>query len=143
MPTNTTYNPQHVHAFEKSKLNANGHHAKGQATVGGTTNFDYVLTDDCMYTGSWFLLNGGTNGDTAQLQVIDTNGITGAPPGTVLLQGVDWGMPSFTINEQFDFVYPAKILATMTIRLVYNSVAALLSPAPYVIINHKLHKVLV
>lgn len=143
MPSNTGYNPQHEWEFEKSKLNADGQGVQGSATAGSTTNFDVVLTDDCLYTGVWIAVSGSANGDAAKLQVIDTNGITGFPPGTVLLQAVNWGIPGFNFSEQFDYNYPAKVLATMTIRIIYTSAAGLLGGAPYCVFNHKLHKVLI
>jgi hypothetical protein len=142
MPSNTVYNPAHEMDFEKSKLNFNSHGVSGTVNYGDTGSIDYTFTDDCLLTGIVFFSNSSQYGDYANLQIVDTNGITGAPPGTVLLQpATNWYICP---NQYFsaDVQYPAKIIAGLTIRLVYVSTSVGLG-STFVAINYKLHKCLV
>lgn len=139
MPSNTTYNPTNTGDLEKSKLNFDGQGVTQTITAGQTQNVDLTLTNDCLITGAWLIINNGNFGDSCNFQVVDTTGIY-APAGTVLSQFItNWYLPT-TIDDQFDIPYPAKIYSGLTIRLVYTSTG---STNVSVIINYKLHKVLV
>jgi hypothetical protein len=141
MPSNTTYNPTNIRDFEKTKLNFDAQGVKGTLTPNTTTTLDYLLTDDCLMTGLEVIVHNGNFGDTANLQAVDTTGITGYPAGTVLQQfATNWNIAS-DADIQIDMAYPAKIIAGLTLRVVYTS-TSLLTP-PFVAINYKLHKILV
>lgn len=88
-----------------------------------STNIDLVLTDDIFIRGIEFLASGALFGDTVSLQVIDTAGVTGAPPGTVIATVVS-AFNVATDQQKFlayEAVAPKKALATMTIRAIYTS----------------------
>ena len=141
MPSNTTYNPVRTTDFEKTKLNFNGQGVTSTINAGTTTNIDYLLADDCLITGLELIVNNGNYGDFANIQVIDTTGFTGYPAGTVLEQiGTNWYLSPST-DTQFDIAYPAKIIAGLTLRIIYTS--TLLVGTTFVAINYKLHKVLI
>jgi hypothetical protein len=93
--------------------------------VGSSGNLDYELADDCYLTGIYFQTLNSTFGDTANLQVIDTTGAFSGTPGTLLGQyATNWvvGVDSTGANTVFmEAVYPAKVYATMTVRVVYTS----------------------
>jgi hypothetical protein len=139
MPSGTTFNPVSVSDFDKTKLNFDAQGVQASVTAGSTQNIDYVLTDDCLMTGAWFLTNNSNYADSVAFQVIDTNGTYSGTPGTVLNQFItNWFLvPS--VNTQFDMVYPAKIYAGLTLRVVYTSTG---TSNPWVAVNYKLHKVL-
>lgn len=139
MPSNTTYTPKRISDFEANKLNYNGQHAKGTITAGTTASFDVDLSDDHLITGAWLIVEGGTAGDTAALQVVDKTGAFSGVAGTVLNQFINWAVPP-TCAEQFEVAYPAKVYAGLTLRLSYTSTG---TTDPFVAINFKLHKVLV
>ena len=141
MPSNTGYNPVSSQDFEKSKLQFNGQGVKATVTAGQVVNIDYTLTDDCLITGAWFVTDSNAAfGDSASFQVVDTTGITGYPAGTVLNQFVtNWYMYPNS-SEQFEVPYPAKLMAGLTVRLVYTSTG---TNNVFVAINFALHKVMV
>lgn len=141
MPSNTTYNPVNVAAFEKSKLYFNAQGVSASCTAGTSTNIDYTLVDDCLLTGLEIIVDGAKYGDYANLQVIDPTGITGAPPGTVILQPATNWYVATSYDEQYDLAYPAKIYTGLTLRIVYTS-TGIITPV-FVAINYKLHKILV
>lgn len=140
MPSNTTFNPSSVNSFDKSKLNFDAQGVSAIVTAGSTQNIDFQLTDDCLMTGAWVLISGGTWGDSICFQVIDTTGAFSGTPGTVLNQFITNWYVSDQVDTQFDMVYPAKIYATLTLRVIYKSVG---SSNPNFIVNYKLHKVMV
>jgi len=141
MPSGTTFNPSNIGQFEKSKLNFNALGVSGTLTAHTTSNLDLLMSDDCLITGAWLVVNGGNYGDYACLQVVDVSGAFSGTPNTVLNQFMtNWYLPPST-DTQFDLVYPAKIYAGLTIRVVYTS-TGLITP-PFVAVNYKLHKVLV
>jgi hypothetical protein len=140
MPSNTTYNPICIGDFQKSKLVYDGQGVFTTVTAGSTVNLDYTLTDDCLITGMELIVNNGNYGDTVLLQVLDPTGFTGYPAGTVLDQyASNWNVAP-TTNSQFDIVYPAKVIAGLTLRVVYASTG---TGNVFVAANYKLHKVLV
>lgn len=141
MPSNTTYNPTHINDFEKTKLNFNGQGVTSSISAGTTTNIDYLLTDDCLITGVELISNNGNYGDYIIMQVVDTTGIAGYPPNTVLEQiGTNWYLPP-TADTQFEIVYPAKIITGLTLRIIYKSTALL--GTTFIAINYKLHKCMI
>jgi len=107
-----------------------------------STNVDLVLTDDVFFQGLEVLLSGATFGDTVSMLVIDTNGITGVPPGTVLLAPVlNWNVETDRQKTlTYEAVVPKKALASFTIRAVYNS-TSLLTPVKMAI-NYKMLRLL-
>jgi hypothetical protein len=140
MPSGTTYNPQNINAFVKTALNFNAQGVSATITAGSTTNIDLVLTDDSMLTGVWLLVDNGSYGDFCNFQIIDTTGAFSGTPGTVLNQFVtNWYTPP-TTDVQFDMAYPAKIYATLTLRIIYHSTG---TTNPFIAINYKLHKILI
>jgi len=140
MPTNTTYNPPNMMSFVKTALNFDARGFSTIVTAGTTSHIDFTLTDDMLITGAWVVTNNGNYGDTASLQVIDTNGTFTGVPGTVLNTFMtNWYLPPQT-SEQFDIAYPAKIFAGLTLRIIYTSTG---SNNVFVAINYKLHRVLI
>jgi len=140
MPSNTTYDPQSVADFQKSKLN---YAAKGVSKLcppGLTTDLDLVLTDDTLITGAWVISLYSNFGDTASFQVVDPSGaITGTPGGVVKTFIEEWLLVG-NVNINMDMPYPAKIPAGLAIRLSYTNTGSL---DVNLAINWKLHKVLV
>lgn len=137
---NSTYNPISIQDFDKTKLNFNAQGTTAVCVAGQSTNIDFALNDDMLLTGAWLIANGGNYGDTATMQVIDTAGAFTGVAGTVLNQFMtNWYIPQ-TASEQFDIQYPAKILAGMTLRVIYKSTG---TSSPFVAINYKMHMVLI
>ena len=95
----------------------------GLASARTSTSIDYTLKDDVFFRGIEFIARNQSFGDTLSLEVIDTNGITGVPPGTTILTPVsNWNLVTdFQRVLQYMSVTPQKALATMTLRLTYNS----------------------
>jgi hypothetical protein len=139
MPSGTLYAPTRTADFESTKLNANAQHAKATVTAGQSANIDLTVADDHLATGAWLVVVGGTAGDTVLLQVVDISGAFCGVPNTVLKTFVNWAVAPET-SQQFEFNYPAKIYAGLTLRVVYTSTGG---TNPFVAINYKLHKVLV
>lgn len=134
MPSNTTYNPQNVSEFEKSKLIKNAQGVSGTATAGTTTNFDLTLSDDCLMVGGFLLASGASAGDTVTFQVLMGS--------TVLAEFVsNWYMnPDSTKQDTPNANFPAKVNAGLTLRVIYNSIG---STDVWIAINYDLQKVLV
>jgi len=124
---------------ENSLFDAQG--VNGNIPANSTANVDFLLSDDVYITGANFQTNGATFGDTANLQVIDTNGIFSGVAGTVLNQFVtNWVVGTDISGANtllLEVPYPAKLLATMTLRLVYTNTG---SNPTKVGINYLLHK---
>jgi len=131
-------------------LNAQG--VTGTAIAGTSTNIDLSLTDDHIFTGLELMASSTTFGDTVTFQVVDKTsmliGIYGAgitsiyPAYPVLRQfGTNLNLPS---DEQMKISkegsYPAKVLAGLCIRCIYNSVG---TTNVSVGINYEIHRVLV
>jgi len=141
MPSYTTYNPAHVSEFEKTKIQFAAKGVTSTLTANTTSNIDFLADHDYLLTGMQVIIKDAAVGDRVSFQAIDTTGVLGVPPGTVLQEfATDWYVPSNS-NDQFDMVYPAKIFAGLTLRVVYTSTH--LTQAPFFAINYKLHKVLV
>jgi len=122
-----------------SLFDAQGAH--GSINPATSSNIDFLLVDDAFITGANFQTFGATFGDTANLQVIDTNGTFSGHAGYVLNQFVtNWvvGTDASGANTLLlEVPYPAKLYATMTLRLVYTNTGT--NPVQ-VGINYLLHK---
>lgn len=141
MPSRTKFNPATTSDFDKNKLLFDAQGVSTTITPNTTSNVDLTLTDDCLITGAWLIISNSQNTDYLCFQIVDTTGVTGLPPGTVLNQFItNWYLDS-SVNTQFDMLYPAKILSGLTLRVVYTSTSSTISPL--ISINYKLHKVLV
>lgn len=134
MASNTTYNPEHINNFEKTKLNKNGQGASGTAVAGSTTNIDYTLTDDVLITGAFLLAKGAAQGDKVDFQVL-----SGA---AVVSQFItNWYLnPDSTLQSTPVSRYPAKLSTGLKIRIVYTSVGG---SNVWVAVNYDMEKVLV
>jgi hypothetical protein len=91
-------------------------------------------------TGAWIISNGGNYGDYVNFQVVDASGAFTGTPGTLLNQFATMLYFPPTADTQIDIVYPAKVLAGMTLRVSYTSTGG---TDVFLAINYKLHKVLV
>jgi hypothetical protein len=123
MPSGTTYYPQHPQDLETSKLASSSVGLTGTCTAGGSQNLDLLLTNDVLVIGGQKLISGAAWGDTIAFQVVDTTGFTGVPAGTVLSTiASSWYVPAGdSVSEFIPPVYK-KLIAGLTIRMVYNSV---------------------
>lgn len=117
MPTNTTYDPQHIREFQKGYLNKSAKGFSFTATAGQSTSHDYTLTDDMLITGGSLLVSGGVWGDTVDFQVVH-------PIAGVLAEYVsDWYInPASVLQKTPSVDYPAKLPAGLILRVIYNSV---------------------
>lgn len=139
--TGSTYNPTTVDQFDKTKLNFDGQGVIGSCAPSSTANMDYDLTDDMLLTGCVFMINDSNWGDFVNFQVIDATGALTGTPGTVLSQfASSWYVPGNNTNIELKIVYPAKVIAGMGLRVVYNNVGA---NAASFAMNYELHKVLI
>ena len=139
MPTGTTFNPNSISEFEKSKLNYAAKGVKSTVPSGTTYDLDMRVADDALITGAWVVTLGSEFGDLASFQIVDVDGIY-TPAGTVLNTFItDWNLVG-DVNIDMDIQYPAKIFAGLYLRLKYTSVG----PTDIKLAaNWKLHKVLV
>src|SRR5574343_943736 len=112
---NSTFDPQNVYDYQKSKLNKDAKGASTTITAGQTATLDLTLTDDSLITGGNLICVGQAQGDYCHLQV--TMG------ETVLSQYVtDWFIDPNSSSQKTPIVYyPAKLPAGLTLRLVYVS----------------------
>lgn len=139
MPSNTTFNPLRTSDFERPKLNFDAKSASATVSAGTTQNIDLQMTDDCLLTGGWLIVDGAKLGDTVSFQVVDATGAFSGTPGTVIAQYVSgWCVPK-TCDTHIDMVYPAKIYTSLILRVAYTSTG---TENVFVAINYKLHKVL-
>jgi hypothetical protein len=147
---NSTYNPLSIAGFDKRLIQVNAQGVMASVSVSGTTNLDFPLTDDMLITGAWVLTNGSNPGDYAIVQITDitgniihalSQGAIPVTPGYVLNQFITNWYVNENTDAQFDFQYPAKLLAGMNIRFIYTAVETPSSPI-FVAMNYKLHEVL-
>lgn len=139
MPSGTKFRPTTYLDFSSDYLRFNSQGVSTTGIAGTTFNLDLAFTDDHLISGAWFIVSNGNQGDTCDFQIIDTTGAFTGTAGTVLNQFItNWLVPP-TVDEQLDIIYPAKILAGMSLRLVYTSTG---TSNPFVALNYKLHKVL-
>lgn len=132
----STFNPRNINEFDKSNLFKFAKGVYGTATANTTTNIDYTLSDDLILAGgSICLVKDGNWGDKISLQVLSGS--------TVLMQFLnDWPINSTSMAQNLPTSnYPAKIPAGLTIRAIYTSTHASISPE--VAIGYNFEKVLV
>lgn len=142
MATNTSFNPQAISDFEKSKLSLNITGVHSAFTAGTVTNLDLALTDDVLLTGGSVLAKGTNIGDSLTLQVIDLNNVMGYGANAVLSQFVTNWYVATDSERQIDLSidYPAKVIAGLFLRLKFNSTG---STGGFISANYFLHKVMV
>jgi hypothetical protein len=138
---NSTYDPNKLADFEKTKLNLNGKGVYGESivtdiTIPVETHIDLLLTDDVLFTGGVLLVKGGHFEDKMSMQIVHPT------YGVVNEFVTDFRIAEDT-QKQFEMKneYPAKLPAGLTLRIKYV-------PAPIVGVrdiagNFILHKVLV
>ena len=98
----------------------------GSCTAGSSSTVSYVLTDDMFFRGLDFVVDAPSFGDTITMEIIDTNGITGVPPGTVLATPIsNWNISPAQKFLSYEGVVPKKGLATFTINVIYTSAASI------------------
>lgn len=90
--------------------------------VGQIKTTDFILTDDVFIGGVEFIAQNNVGGDNLTIRVIDTNGVTGYPPGTVLSTPVsNWNISEIQKMVSYEAIIPQKARAGFTIRIVYTS----------------------
>jgi hypothetical protein len=136
MATNTTYNPEKVSDFEKSKLNFAGRSVTGTVNENETVNADYTFTDDTLMTGGVLIVKEAKITDKVSLQVVH-------PIYGVLNEFVTEYRLAEDQQVQFklDLPYPAKLLAGLIVRCKY--VASEEKGTRIFALNLLLHKVLI
>jgi hypothetical protein len=138
---NSTYNPETVKEFEKSKVSLSGQSAYGECTVTDITiltpvNIDLTLVDDFLLTGGTLIVKGGHMEDMVYMQVIHP-----------LYGVVDEFISGFRIladsQKQFELSspYPAKLPTGLILRVKYVPFAWI--GIRDIAINYMLHKILV
>lgn len=95
----------------------------GTATAGQSNNIDYKLTEERYINGTQIILSNQNFGDTIKFQVVDKDNILGYGAGVVLDEFAStWNVTSDKQDQGvYVLSYPAKIIANLYIRLVYNS----------------------
>lgn len=140
MPSNTSYRPTKVSEFEATKLQYNPTGVRQVVTKNSDTNVDLYFTDDNLLTGLWIAGKNIADGDYLKLRIIDTDNIFEAGAGAMIKQfGKEIYLPE-NCDQHFDIAYPAKIVAGLTLRIVYHSVST--ETDPTLLVNYKLHLVL-
>lgn len=135
MPTNTKYDPKNVAEYEKQNLLKNAKGFKATVAAGQTANLDFTLTEDLLLSqGSCLFVKDSAWGDYVSFQVLMGS--------TVVNQFVEnWYINPGSIQQVVpDSNYPAKILAGLTLRLIYVSTG---QTDVQVAINYNFEKVLV
>lgn len=121
--TGSTYTSQEWTNVQANAVSPFAIGVTATATAGTSTVKNYVLTDDVFIRGVEFLTDTNVQfGDTVSIQVIDTNGITGLPAGTVLNTPIsNWNLETVQRKVSYDSVTPQKGLATFTVSITYTS----------------------
>jgi hypothetical protein len=127
--TGSTYDVMNVTTLDKSKINFNGQKIIGVVPINSTANIDLTLTDDHFITGASVKAIGSCEEDEVKFQVVSGT--------TVVSTFIDWYIGS---GIDKDLLYPAKIPATLKLRLSYKNTCTLNTVK--VLINYNLHKVL-
>lgn len=133
---NSTYKPLRSSDLVANGVNFAGQGVYGEAIDSNPVHVDLTLTDDCLLTGGILMVKGGHFEDTITLQIVH-------PIAGVVNEFVSNFRVCEDSNKQFEInsLYPAKIYAGLTIRIVYT-------PSPLKIgvrdiaANYYLHKVL-
>lgn len=136
MASNTTYNPEKVSDFEKSKLNFAGKSVTGVVNENEIINADYTLSDDMLMTGGVLIVKEAKITDKVSLQIVH-------PLYGVVNEFVtDYRLAEDQqVQFKLDLPYPAKILAGLTIRCKYQ--ASEQNGQRTFSVNLLLHKVLI
>lgn len=142
MPTGTTFDPKNANDFDKARMQFNAKGVSATCTINAATNLDLYFSEDHLVTGFWIVGSGLKLGDKVDLKVIDTDNIMGFGAGVAIKTlATDIYLPQ-SVDQQFDVAYPAKVLAGLSLRLIFRS-SATTGDGPFVAINWKIHKVLV
>lgn len=98
----------------------------GTATLGQTTNIDYLVSEERYINGAQLILQNQVFGDKVNFEIVDVDDILGLGAGTVLdTFAEDWFIDSSNMNQQIIKIeYPAKILAGLYVRVKYTSTGA-------------------
>lgn len=133
---NSTYNPESITDFEKSKLNFAGKSVMGTSNASETTTIDLVLVDDHLLTGGLLIVKNGKMPDMVTLQIVH-------PAYGVVNEFVTKYRVIEDSNKQFELVleYPARLFAGLSIRCKYESSADIGERT--IAVNYFLHKVLI
>lgn len=135
MATGTYFKPTRLIDMENTSLEGAGQGVSAVCGpgIGTTTNLDITLTDDVIATGLVLVVAGASLGDYVTMQVLLNGTVVKTPlPGP-------WYLPQ-TNTLNFDFVMPIKIIAGLTLRIIYTNTGLLVTP--YLAVNYKLWKVL-
>ena len=136
MPSNTTYNPEKVSDFEKSKLNFAGKSVSATVNENETINADYTLTDDMLMNGGVLIVKEAKITDKVSLQIVHPT------YGVVNEFVTDYRLAEDQqVQFKLDLPYPSKLLTGLTIRCKY--VASEEKGQRVFALNLLLHKVLV
>lgn len=126
MASNTTYNRDTWNEVGASFIQPYATGVKGSAAANMSTTFDLTLADDVFIRGLEAVVSGASMGDTISISVIDANGVTGYPPGTVVFTPVsNWNIEVGNSLLSYSSVTPKKALATMKLRVCYNNTSLL------------------
>lgn len=119
----TNFSPKNILELNSSNVNFRGTGVSGTGTAGTSTSIDYLVTEDRIITGAYTILKNHVSGDSITLRVMDLDGVI-APAGTTLNEfATNWYVASDTQTQRgVNVPYPAKCLAGLYIRIVYNSV---------------------
>lgn len=133
---NSTYNPESITDFEKSKLNFAGKSCLGTSNASEITTIDLVLVDDHLLTGGLLIVKNGKMPDMVTLQIVH-------PTYGVVNEFVTKYRVIEDSNKQFELVleYPARLFAGLTVRCKYESSADVGERT--IAVNYFLHKVLI
>jgi hypothetical protein len=136
MATNTTYNPEKVSDFEKSKLNFLGQSISESTLENTTKNVDLTLTDDFLLTGGVLMVKNGKMTDKVSLQIVHP--VYGVVNEFVKEYRV---VEDEQVQFKIDLPYTAKLPAGLKIRCSYIA-SSELGERTFAL-NIFLHKVLV
>lgn len=133
---NSTYNADTWNQVQASATRANALGIRKSCPANTQTNIDYLLTDDVFLRAIEMLAQGVTFGDTIDLQVLD------AELNILLTPVSGWALAASAMQTvvKYESIVPQKLLAGMTLRVIYNSTGLLL-PAN-VAVNYVVPKIL-
>lgn len=136
MPSDTTYNPEKVSDFEKSKLNFAGKSISATVNENETVNADYTLADDMLMNGGVLIVKEAKITDKVSLQIVH-------PIYGVVNEFVtDYRLAEDQqVQFNLELPYPAKLATGLTIRCKY--VASEEKATRIFALNILLHKVLI
>lgn len=133
--TGSTLQVSSIDEFNSTNVVLDAQGTSAAIPIGSTGNVDLTLADDCFLTGIEVVSDGGAFGDALSLQVL-----AGATVLGTFASGWVVGMDGLQVSH--DSSYPAKILAGMTIRVIYQSKAIGIGNVN-VAANYILHKALI